>query len=308
MEKQTKQLQDILKVFVNARGITNGELEVNAIEYVIGSDLDKLIQFINNNGLNFENILIQIKEQLDIIQINTSLGLDTITDIVNSIVLGVIQNELLIKDSKLSIDEIKLSIVGLKGNIVNISTQITNTNTNINTKIDNSSIQIRNLVSSQTNNINKTLREISDKVEPKVIIKKEIEYQNRYIEIETTKYIYVEKKEQVKPSTTKRIDRGPINPKQYELKDTSWRVFLGRWLYKEANNQFYFKLDTQLDSQMTRLGEFIDRYGRGELGLKLLEMGLITKQKAIEKEIIYTNAWAPEGATKGKWKNNISSW
>jgi hypothetical protein len=319
MEKQTKQLEDILKVFVNARGITNGELEVNAIEYVIGSDIDKLIEFINNNGLNFDNILNQIKTQLDTIQINTSLGLDTITDIVNSIVLGVIQNELLIKDSKLSIDEIKSSIVGLNGKIINISTQITNTNTNINNKIDNTntninnkidntSSQIRNLVSTQANRINKTLLEISDKVEPKTIIKKEVEYRDRYIEVQTTKYVYVEKKDQVRPSQVVKIDRGNVNPKQYEMKDTSWKPFFDRWLYKENNNTFYFKLDTQADSEMTRLGEFIDRYGKGELGVKLMEMGLIPKQKAVEKGIVYTNAWAPEGATKGKWKNNISSW
>lgn len=366
---EIKNLKDIVKIWVNARGITNGELDVNSIEYLEGSDLDKLIQFIQSNGFNNDVILNEILKKLNDYGNDTKLRLDNLSVIINQTILQVIQNELLIRNTQITLDNliriitssidktevsfividnkldkiqndlieikdnikvksklitdnidivkkdvqnidiktdnIKTSIVDVKSGISNIdfeADRITN-------KIDNGVMDINKIVSKQGSNIDRTLKQLVDKIEPKIIVKKEIEKQTHYIEVETTKYIYVDKKDQIKPPTVKRIDRGPIHPKNYEIKDTSWKPFYGDWLIKQ-NNGCYFKLSNQSDSQMLRLDDFVNRYGKGEIGIRLLELGLISQQKATQTGAIYTSAskTTPEGADPTKWKWNNSSW
>jgi hypothetical protein len=366
---EIKNLKDIVKIWVNARGITNGELDVNGIEYLEGSDLDKLIQFIRNNNFNDDVILNEILKKLNDYGDNITFRLEGLGRIINQIILQVIQNELLIRNTQITLDDlvkiitssvdrtevsfieinnrlnkIQNDLIEIKDNIkvksklitdnidivkldiqkIDTKTDAINTNIvdvksginnidfeadKITNKIDGGVVDINKIVSKQGSDINRTLKQLIDKVEPKVIVKKEIEKQTHYIEVETTKYIYVDKKEDVKPTTSRRIDRGPIQPKNYEVKDTSWKPFYGDWLIKQ-NNGCYFKLSNQSDSQMLRLDDFVNKYGKGDIGIKLLELGLISQQKATQTGSIYTSASknTPQGADPTKWKWSNSSW
>ena len=373
---EIKNLKDIVKIWVNARGITNGELDVNAIEYLEGSDLDKLIQFIRNNNFDDDIILNEILKKLNEYGDNITFRLEGLGRIINQIILQVIQNELLIRNTQITLEDlvkiitssinkteisfieinnklnnvdnelniIQKDLIEIKDNIkvksklitdnidkvkndvenIGIKTDKINTNIvdvksgisnidfeadKITSKIDGGVVDINKIVSKQGIDINRTLKQIIDKVEPKVIVKKEIEKQTHYIEVETTKYIYVDKKEDVKPTTSRRIDRGPIQPKNYKVKDTSWKPFYGNWLIKQ-NNGYYFKLSNQSDSQMLRLDDFVNRYGNGDVSIKLLELGLISQQKATQTGSIYTSAskTTPQGADPTKWKWSNSSW
>lgn len=345
---EIKNLKDVVKIWVNARGITNGELDVNGIEYLEGSDLDKLIQFIQNNNFDGEIILEQILDKLNQYGDSISLRLEGLGNIINQIILQVIQNQLLIRNIEISlqdlimiitssvnrteisfiqinskIDSIQNDLIEIKDDIKIKSKLITDNvdsvkqdiqkidfeANKITTKIDDSVVDINKIVLRQSSDINRVLKQLIDKVEPKVIVKKEIDKQTHYIEVETTKYIYIDKKEDIKPNSTRRINRGPIHPKNFEVKDTSWKPFYGDWLIKQ-NNGFYFKLNRQSDGEMLRLDEFVNRYGNGQIGLKLLELGLITELKAIQTGTIYTSAseTTPKGADPTKWKWSNSSW
>lgn len=288
---EVKQLKDIIKIWVNARGITNGELDVNSIEYVEGSDLDRLIQFIKNNGLNDEVILNQILSKLEEYGDKIILQIDDLGSIVNQIIIEVIQNELSIHNNQLSLEQIK--------NIIDES----------NLKTQMNFIEVKNIFNKQSSDLNNTLKKLTDKIEPKVIVQKEVEYQTRYIEVQTTQYVYVHRQEDVKPTEVNKIDRGTVPPAEFKNKDTSWKPFHNDWLIKQDNNTYYFKRKFESDSRMLRKEEFVASYGRNVIGVKLLEMGIITTEKAQQTGVIYTSASksVPKGADpfKWKWTNNL---
>ena len=237
---ELKNLKDIVKIWVNARGITNGELDVNSIEYTEGSDLDKLIEFIRNNDLNENIILEKILEVLNDFSSDTSFRLEGLGRIVNQTILNVIQNELSIQNNQLSIqDIIKILTSSINKNDVNfidIKLKLSDIQNDIK-NMDSKTKIIINKLDDGVVDINRKLKHLSDKIEPKVItieIERVIK-EKEFIETESIFYKGVKTIEEVRKEQNIKRQPSRIKPKN------GWFEYSDEWMvnYSFGKESFF---------------------------------------------------------------------
>lgn len=147
-------LGSLVKLAVDSRGITNGSMDILSFEYDVDSDIDKIVDYVENNDFP------ELKDEIDIIK-NQSDELE---------------------------DKIKNTAIEI------LSLQMT-------TEQLNRKIQEYNfIVGNQYENLLEMVKSISDKLEPKIIIKEKIIEKQipELIEIRTTVYRGVKTDEEIR--------------------------------------------------------------------------------------------------------------
>ena len=224
MEELKNQIVKSIRMYVDARGITSGDIDIKSFDYEPNSYIDQLIQFISRNGLNIDYILSQL--QGDII-----IGLDNINNQIYSVEQYIVNS--------------------INSGITSIETILDYINSNM--------IQNNTTINNSLKTINNDLNNIYVKIEPKIIEK--IVYKNivEYVEVETTKYVYVDKKENVKPPKVTHINRGTTKP------DNGWTVVNNYWSVKTemigGKPHNYYKYTGQPDYKAIREDEYMKKTG-----------------------------------------------
>jgi hypothetical protein len=222
MEDLKNQIVKSIRMYIDARDITGGNIGIKSFDYETDSYIDKLIQFISRNGLNIDYILSQLQG-----------------DIINS--LENINNQIYSTEQYI-VDVINTNTTSLELILDNLNSYM----------IENNQILNNSLTS-----INNDLNRLYTKVEPKIIEK--IVYKTDYIEVQTTKYVYVDKKENVKPDKVTRIDRGTTKP------DNGWTKINNSWSVKTEligeKPHNYYKYTGQPDYKAIREDEYLKKTG-----------------------------------------------
>ncbi len=220
MEYKKLELGSLVKLAVDSKGITNGSIDILSFEYDVNSDIEKIVDYVNTNNFT------ELKEEVANIQVKNQELENKIKDFALEILSISNDTELL----RVKIEQYNTEIKQEYNNLIQVTT-------NILEKITDYTIQNDLNIKNKYDFLVLTLKEIRNRIEPKVIeiVTEKIIKEKEYIETETTFYRGVKTIEEVRQEQI--VKRQPNRPKP----KNGWYEYSDEWmlLYTFGVESFY---------------------------------------------------------------------
>jgi hypothetical protein len=191
-EYKRLELGSLVKLAVNSRGITNGSIDVLSFEYDINSEIDKIVDYVDNNDFP------ELKGEVEIIKQEN----DILEDKIKNFALEILT---LKTDTKSLQDDTK----SLQDETEQLNQLIQEYNTT---------------VANQYNNLVTLTYQILNKLEPKIVYKDKIVIQKEYVQSQVTYYRGVKSIDEVRQE--EQVISGGRRPKQ----KYGWFEYSDEWM------------------------------------------------------------------------------
>jgi hypothetical protein len=155
-EYKRLELGSLVKLAVNSRGITNGSIDVLSFEYDINSEIDKIVDYVDNNDFP------ELKGEVEIIKQENDI----------------LENK--IKNFALEVLTLKSDTKSLQDDTKSLQDETQELNQLIQ--------EYNSTVANQYNNLVNLTYKILNKLQPKIVYKDKIIIQKEYVQTQTTYY------------------------------------------------------------------------------------------------------------------------
>ncbi len=231
MEYKKLELGSLVKLAVDSKGITNGSIDILSFEYDVNSDIAKIVEYVEKNNFT------ELKEEVNNIQVKNQELENKIKDFALEILSISNDTELL----RAKIEQYNTEIKQEYNNLIQVTT-------NILEKITNYTVQNDLNIKNKYDFLVLALKEIKNRIEPKVIeiVTEKIVKEKEYIETETTFYRGVKTIDEVRQE--QKVTRQPNRPKPkngwFDYSD-EWNVYysFGKELFYMTKTAYQLAID-----------------------------------------------------------------
>ena len=216
-EYKRLELGSLVKLAVDSRGITNGSIDVLSFEYDINSEIDKIVDYVDNNDFP------ELKGEVEIIKQENDILENKIKNFALEVLTLKIDTKSLQDDTKSLQDDTK----SLQDETQQLNQLIQEYNST---------------VSNQYNNLVNLTYQILNKLQPKIVYKDKIVIQKEYVQSQVTYYRGVKSIDEVRQE--KQVVSSGRRPKAI----TGWFEYSDEWMVEiifDKESFFMTKKDYQ---------------------------------------------------------------